>query len=347
MNKIEAFWDYFKEHQESYLNYLQDYENHPVESDEKVEKLVSELKQFSKGLSVSIRSAENPKELIITAQGKKEYFADAFEVVNNAPTIENWKFIATSPSYGLDFDFEITGVQISPNRLTFMPLDAPEYPHDIAIRVFHKDYTKEQTAQKTAVEVGASVALGMLFGEVDFALNFQYIDFDDMPHPKEQDFPLSQLEEYVEHKKSERPNAGQEFPKEDIALMEGKVDELPTLLVLNKSLKFYTFTKRYPYLLQMRLTLKNIGENGLPIGNTDELYLIEDIIYQEVYKKGKGHFIATETYNGKRDMFYYADSKETMDEALKLLSTEYWTCEVEYSVDYDPFWIGVEKYREL
>ena len=347
MDKIELFWSWFQEHKENYSNFDEAYELNPIETSEKVELLVQELQKFSEGLFVVIKSTNEPKELIITAKGKKEYFADAFALVEYAPSIDGWKFIATKPSYGLDFDFELNGVKINPNTLTFMPLEADEYPDDIAIRIFHKAYTQEQSAEQTAVVVGAYTALDILFGEVKAQLDFQYIDFDDMPHPKEQDFPLAQLSEYIEHKKGERKNSGVEFPKEDITLMEGKIEELPNLLVLNKALKHYTFSEKFPYFLQITLTFNNKGENGLPQGNTDELYLIEDIIYQEIYKEQKGHFIATETYNGKRDIFYYADSKERVEKALSMLPKEYDSCEVHYSLDYDPFWIRVEHYTEV
>ena len=346
-DKIEAFWSFFKENIQDYVHFNEDYENSPIETSEKVESLIQELQKYSEGLFIIIKSTSNPKELIVTAKGKKECFSDAFEVVNNAPTLEGWKFIATKPSYGLDFDFELTGVKINPNSLSFMPLEADEYPHDVAIRIFHKEYTQEQSAQQTAVVVGAYAGLDILFGEIESALTFQYIDFDDMPHPKEKSFPFSGLKDYVEYKKGQRPNSGEEFPKKDIVPMEGKIDGLPSLLILNKALDYYEFTPKFPYLLQLTLTLKDVGENGLPYGNVDELYLIENIIYQEIFQEKNGHFIATKTYNGKREMFYYAKTKESIEKALDMLPIEYDSCDVQYSVDYDPFWVRVDRYREL
>jgi len=340
-DKIELFWSYFKEHQESYANFEKDYERHPLETAEKVDQLIQELQKVSKGLFITLK----PKEIIITAKGKKEYFGDAFEVVNNAPTFDGWKIVATKPSYGLDFDFDLTGVQINPNTLTFMPLEAPQYPNDIAIRIFHKDYTQEQSERQNAVVVGAYAGLDIMFGEIDSQLNFQYIDFDDMPHPKEKDFPFSRLSDYVKLKKEKRPNSGVEFPRDDVVPMEGKIDGLPSLLILNKSLDYYEYTYEFPYLLALTLTLKNIGENGLPQGNVDELYLIENIIYQEISKEKNGHFIATETYNGKRNLFYYAKREESLEKALDMLPIEYDSCEIDYSINYDPFWAKTDRFR--
>ena len=349
MKHIEAFWNWFEANHQAYNNFNELYEENVEEATNILTHINSEIQKFSKGLSVEVYGSPEKRELVVTAKGDKNHFADAFELVDNAPIIDGWSIVATNPPMEvLDFDFEMPGeVRIAWDNITFMPLEANEYPHDVAIRLYHKDYVAEEGAQRNVVIVGLYSALNLLLGELHASLDFQYIDFDDMPHPKEQDYPFSQLKEYIEHKKSQRPNAGQKFPKENIGLMEGRIEELPTLLVLNQALKFYEFTQSYPYLLQITLTLKNIGENGLPIGNTDELYLIEDVVYQGIPKNEKGHFLATETYNGKRDLFYYADSKETIDETLKSLPTEYTSCEVHYSVDYDPFWIRAERYREM
>ncbi len=345
--KIDKFWKWFETNHNNYSNFNEKYKNNPAEASELLELITKALKIFSEGLFVEISATEESKELIVTAQGNKEFFADAFELVQNAPSIEDWKFIATKPAIGLDFNFKMGEVTINPNEISFMPLEANEYPNDIAIRLFHKEYTQEEGATRNSVIVGLYSALNIFLGETAIALDLQYIDFDDMPHPKDKSYPFSGLKDYIEYKKGQQPNSGEEFPKENISLMEGKIEGFPNLLVLNKALKFYEFTQNYPYLLNISLILKNIGNNGLPKGNTDELYLIEDIIYQALPKKEQGHFVATETYNGKRELLYYAQSEKLIDNILKLLPKDYFTCEVHYSIEYDPFWVRVDRYRDI
>ena len=345
IDKIEVFWNWFEKNHEDYSNFNELYEMYPQEANERLEKIVRELKSFSEGLFLEISITSERKELIITAQGNRVSFPDALVLVENAPTIEGWVFVALKPAIGLDFNFKMGDITIKPSEITFMPLEANEYPHDIAIRLFHKDYVPQDGVTRDAVIIGLYSALNMLLGEKESSLVFQYIDFDDMPHPKEQSFPFSGLKDYIEYKKGQRPTSGLEFPKEDVAIMEGKIDNLPSLLILNKSLDFYEFTEKYPYLLQLTLTIHNTAENGLPQGNIDELYLIEDIIYQEIFKNKKGHFIATQTHNSKREMFYYANTKESVEKALSMLPTEYESCKVHYSVDYDPFWVRTNSFR--
>ena len=346
MERAKEFWDWFEKNHKSYSNFNEIYEMKAEESVELLDAITKEIKKFSEGLFVEISATADKKELVVTAQGNREFFADALALVEHAPSIGSWNFIALKPAIGLDFNFKMADVTINPDEILFMPLEADAYPDDVAIRLYHKSYTTEEGATRNAVIVGLYAALNMFLGEIATTLDLDYIDFEDMPHPKEQTFPFSELKAYIEYKKEKRANSGVEFPNEDIKLSEGKVENKPKLLVLNQALKNYDFTQKFPYLLHITLDLKNVGENGLPTGNTDEIYGVEDIVYQGIFKSKKGHFIATETYDGKRELFYYAESKEKIEELLEHLDSKYKTFEVKSMIVFDPFWIFMERYLD-
>ena len=328
---IEIFWNWFDT-------------NKNEEATALISSVNERLKQVSFGLSAELSLEKESKELVVTPQGVKQFFADAYELVENAPSIEGWKFTATKQAVGELEILQVGNVAIDPSEVTFMPLLAEEHPDDIAIRLYHPAYVSEEGEQQNAVISGLYILLDKLLGEASTAFDFQYIDFDDMPHPKEKDYPLSELASFVTHKKSTRKISGQKFPSEEIELLEGKVEGLSTLLSLNRALKYYEFTKEFPYLFRCSLHFKNSGDNGLPIGNTDELYAVEEVIYREVYKEKKGHFLATETYNGKRELFYYVDSEKSIENALAQLPESLNSCEVSYEVNFDPFWVMTEAY---
>ena len=329
--QIVAFWNWFERQKDEPYDGL-------------ITSVNERIKQLSLGLSVELDVIQTPKVLVVTPQGMKHYFTHAHEVLAYAPPIEDWELIATKPPLGVLEVVEVDGISIEPSEVTFMPLNSPEHPDDLAIRLYHKAYVAQEGREQNAVIAGLYLLLDKLLGEESATFDFQYIDFDDMPHPKEQDYPLHQLPAFVAHKKSTRKIAGQKFPKEDIGLLEGKVEELPTLLVINHGLKYYEFTKAFPYLLRITLMLNNTGENGLPTGNTDELYALEDVFYQGIYKAQKGHFIATETYDKKREMFYYVDSLKSIENVLSDVPETLSTCSLDYEVNYDPFWVMVESY---
>jgi hypothetical protein len=328
---IEEFWNWFERHKDEEPTAL-------------ISSVNERLKQVSFGLSAELSVSKNPRELILTPQGIKQFFTDAYALVEQAPIIDGWKLVPTKQASSVEHEFKMGNVKISPSEVTFMPLNADEHPEDVAIRLYHKDYVPEEGEQQNAVITGLYLLLDNLLGEESSTFDFQYIDFDDMPHPKEKDYPLSELASFVQHKKSIRKISGQKFPKEDITLLEGKVEDLPTLLVINQGLKYYEFTKDFPFLFRLTLELRNAGENGLPTGNTDEIYTVEDVIYKEIYKEEKGHFLATETYNGKRELFYYVDSEESIENALALLPKELTTCKLSHEVNFDPFWVMTESY---
>jgi hypothetical protein len=321
---IEAFWNWFEQNKDEELTEL-------------ISSVNERLKLVSFGLSAELSVQSSPKELIVTPQGVKKFFSDAYALVNAAPSIEGWCVVATKQPNHRGYESKL-------GKVTFMPLLADEHPDDIAIRLYHKEYVQEEGEQQNRVINELYTLLDALLGEESTAFDFQYIDFDDMPHPKEQDYPLSQLASFVTHKKSTRKISGQKFPNESIELLEGKVEDLPTLLSINKGLRYYEFSKEFPYLFRLSLHLKNAGKNGLPMGNTDEIYAVEDVIYQELYKQKRGHFLATETYNGKRELFYYVDSLESIENVLKKLPENLETCELSHEVDFDPFWVMTEAY---
>lgn len=340
-NNIEEFWNWFQENSEKYMAL----NNLPSEEAVALVKEINErIKVCSSGLFVELSTSKTPAELIVTPQGIKQYFSQAYEVVGQAPSIEGWTVFAGKQALGKGYNFQLGEFTVKPDEVTFMPLGSDEHPDDIAIRLYHKAYVPEEGEQKNALITGLYSILDTMLGEESSTFDFQYIDFDDMPHPKEKDYPLGNLASYVEHKKSTRKVAGERFPKEDIGLLEGKVDDKPTLLVINNGLKYYAFSKDFPFLFRVTLKLQNVGDNGLPKGNTDELYKVEDVIYKFIYKEEKGHFIATETFDASRELFYYTDSLETIEKALADLPKALTTCELSYEVNYDPFWVMVESY---
>jgi len=328
--EVEVFWNWFKEHKDDEITLL-------------IEEANRELRAIYKGVFIEFNLQTEPKELIVTPHGVREFFATAYALVNNAPQIEGWKITACKQPMEF-YDFKIDDIEFKLSELTFMPLESDEYPEDIAVRIYHKDYVSQEGEKQNQVIEGIYRILDNLLGEESVAFDFQYIDFDDMPHPKEKDYPLSTLPAFVAHKKAERKNAKQKFPKDDMVLLEGKLESLPTLLATNQGLRYYGFTKEFPYLLHLTLNIKQIGQNGLPNGNTDELYLIEDIIYSVIVKEKNGHFIATDTFKGKRDVFYYVNSLESIEKALNSLPTEPVSCDVSYTVEYDPFWVKTTAY---
>jgi hypothetical protein len=121
---IEEFWNWF----ETYKN---------EEETALISSVNERLKQVSFGLSAELSVEKTPKELIITPQGIKQFFSDAYALVKDAPTIDGWKIVATKPALGEGHSFKMGSVEIDPKEVTFMPLNADEHPDDVAIRLYH------------------------------------------------------------------------------------------------------------------------------------------------------------------------------------------------------------------
>ena len=57
------------------------------------------------------------------------------ELVDLAPKIEGWVFVALKPPMGLTFTMRYEGTLFEPGRMWFLPLESSSRPQDFSIRV--------------------------------------------------------------------------------------------------------------------------------------------------------------------------------------------------------------------
>src|SRR5688572_24601729 len=132
------FWDWFEANNKAYLFLNQ------VEHDEKerlLDNLLNELhKHCDKLFFEAGGHPDGTQELIITAEGNKEYFADVEELISKAPQIANWNFISFLPARNADFEIQFEGVTLRPKEMWFLPLEHHDDNGLIGIQVCTKNY---------------------------------------------------------------------------------------------------------------------------------------------------------------------------------------------------------------
>jgi hypothetical protein len=91
-DSIEKFWDWFKEHNKSYISL--DEINEDVK-EQLLNDLQDHLHEYCDQLYFQIGGMPGEvQELIITAEGNTDFFEQVEALVNDAPKINNWTFIA-------------------------------------------------------------------------------------------------------------------------------------------------------------------------------------------------------------------------------------------------------------
>ena len=146
MSSEGKFWNWFKENSFKYYNL-----NLIADADEK-EKLLDvfleNLHNYCDKLFFEIGGNHNEaQELIITAEGNKNYFSKVEKLVSMAPIMNGWQVIAFKPPMGIDFITEYEDIRLNPNEIWFLPLDNENDPSALGLKICMPGYNarKEKT----------------------------------------------------------------------------------------------------------------------------------------------------------------------------------------------------------
>lgn len=198
-NSAIRFWQWFEAHHSGYL-FLSEVK--PDVKEKLMDALMTELHRYHPKLyfETGIREEDVP-ELIITAEGKRDYFEDVEYLVARAPKIANWKFTAFIQPQGVEFTMQWDDVALEPKSIWFLPLTHPENINHTGIRVCLPNY--EEVRDKENLLSAVYKMLDTVIGERSFALDIQYVDAAALPEDPESEglFELWELPQYLAWKK--------------------------------------------------------------------------------------------------------------------------------------------------
>jgi hypothetical protein len=187
---VRDFWQWFVGH-EAEFNSL----SKPDQSFWDV--ALDELKKVDKRLRFELSNADvSPREYIVTAEGYVDAFPAAEMLVDHAPEIGGWEFLALKPPMGFTFTTRYEGIFFDPAAMWFLPLDSPSNPQDLGLRIGIAGLDSlDHTAAHNAVHVILDTALG----ERSAALDIQYTEIANLPgNPESEGYiQLSELPDYI------------------------------------------------------------------------------------------------------------------------------------------------------
>lgn len=197
-NSAIRFWQWFEEKNKAYL-FLS--EVTPEVKEELMDAMQTQLHLYHKKLyfETGITDDDIP-ELIITAEGKSDYFEDVEYLIARAPKIGNWRFTAFIQPQGVDFTMKYGDVALEPKEMWFMPLVHNEKPDLIGIRVCLQQY--DMISDKDGLVSIVYKILNTVIGEKSFALDIQFVDAGLLPDDPEEEgmFELWELPQYIKWK---------------------------------------------------------------------------------------------------------------------------------------------------
>ena len=201
-DSAERFWNWFRQHNKGY-SFINQVE--PEVKEKLMNNLSSELHEYCDKLYFEIGGdTEDCQELIITAEGNKEYFPQVEFLVGAAPEIGKWTFTAFIPPRDVHFKINYEGLVLNPEEMWFMPLENSDKPNLIGISICLRNY--ELVKDNNFFESAMHKILDVLLGEKSAATDIDYISFDQLPdNPEEKGMiALGELSEYISWKKNIR-----------------------------------------------------------------------------------------------------------------------------------------------
>lgn len=206
MNQITNFWKHFQQNNFVFL-LLNEIPKDELKTH--FDKLIEILHQYNKDLDIIIKNKTKGGELIITANGNPYLFKEVELLVHHAPIVERWKITAfLQPEMnlekyenGTDKPLEYYGITLRISEMYFIPLENPDKPTDLGIKVLLKNHIvhKDNPRLREAVYVH----IEHLIGEKSFANNIAFIEIGQLEGDNENQIELFELSTFIDFKKNE------------------------------------------------------------------------------------------------------------------------------------------------
>ena len=201
MNQINNFWNHFQQNNFVFL-LLNEISKDELKTHS--DKLIEILHQYNKDLDLIIKNKKNVAELIITANGNPYLFKEVELLVHHALVVERWKITAflqpetnlTKYENGTDKPLEYYGITLQISEMYFIPLENPNKPTDLGIKVLLKNYIvhKDNPRLREAVYIH----IEHLIGEKAFANDIAFIEIGQWEGDNENQIELYNLKSYID-----------------------------------------------------------------------------------------------------------------------------------------------------
>jgi hypothetical protein len=204
------FWKWFEKNHKAYLSVnVAD----ATTKDRMLNDLLDQLHKYCDRIWFEIGGhPSQTQELIITCEGNSSYFEQVEVLVESAPSIPNWSFIAFIPAREMEFEMTYEDVTLKPGEMWFEPLENESVPGAVGIRVCTKNYELVKGSQW--LEPAVYKILDTLLGEKSFALDIQFVQVDELPEEPEEEglIELLQLRNFVIWTKSKSADSVENKP---------------------------------------------------------------------------------------------------------------------------------------
>ena len=206
MATTKNFWNWFVDNNKDYLDLDSIGDSY---KDTLLDSMLMQIHKYDDHLYFEIGGhPDADRELIITAEGNKEYFSAVTKLIADAPTVPGWTFVAFKQAIPGHFSSNWDGVELTTEDMFFYPLASESTP-GIGIKIYLKNF--ETLKGETILETLIFKMLETIVGEKSFAEDIDYIDEDYQSVEGEEEDLISiiDLPDYIQwHKSHDKRRSG-------------------------------------------------------------------------------------------------------------------------------------------
>lgn len=273
-------------------------------------KLTDQLSQIRDGYWFYLDISSNgDTELVFTADSVVENIVFIEELVDAAPEVDGWNFIALKPASSVDDDIELNGLIFNKDNIMFYLDQDSKYPDQLNLIISYSDLNDKN---RTNAINGVQLFLDNILGELDFATLVDSISIITEDQADKKLISISKLKEVVDSYKLDLLDRSKDLrysnsKEDDNSCLEGTLqNDMPIIAAINSSRLRWDHQGSHPWVLVLTSTYTG-GESGMPF---QETYDLMDSIENEIISKltvNDGYLlIGRETANGSRDTYFTA-----------------------------------------
>lgn len=199
--QIDEFWKWFVKNEKRFWNY----------NEENSHELLAELQQQLSFINhddstVALEFAEiidTIKRLEISADGVKELFDPIIELVEAAPELSNWEFVAFRQPAPIPFTLKYDDMEFDTSRMYFLPYEDEEGNLNLAI--YGENFKQYREKDENAFYHYGLTTIDNVIGEYDCVMRVHSYDFLDVSEIGDDDvYALENLPDFIDDYYSEK-----------------------------------------------------------------------------------------------------------------------------------------------
>ncbi|HEX6431514.1 MAG TPA: DUF695 domain-containing protein [Niastella sp.] len=351
INSYTDFWTWFQLNESTFLDTVKNRSR--IEKDF-LNKLSPKLGELTDGLFfLTGMNDDNIAELIFTPDGNIKKIAFVEELVQAAPELPGWKFIACKPA------FDQAGMRIKmdeyvfeKDNLFFYSNDHPDYPDEIDITIVYSDF---YYLDEATIVNGTHIFIDNLLGELNAVTiidNIKVIGKEGaekelVPIDKLKDFLVWRQKEFLEKYEDQRHDTEHDsYSCLEATLKNGR----PLIAIVNTALLDWDAKAIHPWIMTYKTKYYGNKNNGMPDAETLQLMTaFEDDISAEL-KDAEGYLnIARETADNKREVYYACKDFRKPSTVLPKMIEKYagitGRLNITFDIYKDKYWKSFDRFR--